>query len=155
MEKDGKNYYLKMSQTSRNDLGKKLFQSLAAEEDAHLKIFEQIYSTIDTNLGWPELEFTPRNGKELRTLFADASENPEYVSSELGAIQTAMDMENKSQDFYLERAGKATSEIEKKYYTLLAGEERAHHAVLLDYFEYLKNPEQYFTLKERQSLDGG
>jgi rubrerythrin len=35
MEIDGKEYYLKASQESSNELGKKLLQALAAEEDTH------------------------------------------------------------------------------------------------------------------------
>ncbi|MCK5576747.1 MAG: hypothetical protein KAI14_00375, partial [Dehalococcoidales bacterium] len=35
MEIDGKAYYLKASQESSNELGKKLLESLATEEDTH------------------------------------------------------------------------------------------------------------------------
>ena len=40
MEIDGKAYYLKASQQSGNELGKKLFRTLAAEEDIHRQEFE-------------------------------------------------------------------------------------------------------------------
>ncbi len=46
MEIDGKQYYLKASQESSNELGKKLLQSLAAEEDIHRQKFEQVYDAI-------------------------------------------------------------------------------------------------------------
>ena len=39
MEIDGKEYYLRASQESSNELGKKLLQSLAAEEDIHRQKF--------------------------------------------------------------------------------------------------------------------
>ncbi len=53
METDGKEYYLKVSQKSSNELGKKLFQSLAAEEDVHRQKFEGIYSAIRDKKAWP------------------------------------------------------------------------------------------------------
>ncbi len=66
-----------------------------------------------------------------------------------------MTMENKTRDFYLEQATKASFEAEKKYYEALAEQESAHHASLLDYYEYLTDPAGWFTIKERHSLDGG
>ena len=155
MEIDGKNFYLRESRSSQNTLGTKLFQSLAAEEDIHRRKFEDIYKALRAKKAWPEVDFVPHGGKELKTLFATATENVKSTDSELAAIQTAMEMENKTHDFYREQAGKALFETEIKYYTILAGEESAHHEVLLDYYEYLKNPAQWFTMKERHSLDGG
>jgi rubrerythrin len=155
MEIDGKQYYLKASQASRNGLGQKLFQTLSGEEDLHLRNFEKIYQAIQTKKQWPPIQITPHSGRDLKTLFAEATDGVNSTTSELGAVQTAMAMENKTRDFYRQQGEIASFEAEKKYYSLLAGEEGAHHAVLLDYYEYLSNPGQYFTLKERQSLDGG
>jgi rubrerythrin len=155
MEIDGKRYYQKMSQTSDNKLGIRLFQRLAAEEDIHRMIFEDIYKAIQLKKAWPKVGYNPNKGKELKTLFSLASQDAKSSSSELQAIQTAMDMENKTRDFYQDQAAKASFEAERKYYLTLVGEESAHHAALLDYYEYLKNPEGWFTMKERHSLDGG
>jgi len=57
MEIDGKEYYLKASRESGNELGKKLLQSLAAEEDLHRQKFEQIYDAIKSKKAWPETDF--------------------------------------------------------------------------------------------------
>jgi len=46
MEIDGKEYYLKASQKSSNELGKRMLSSLAAEEDVHRQKFEEIYDAI-------------------------------------------------------------------------------------------------------------
>ena len=54
MEIDGKEYYLKASQESSSELGKKLLASLAGEEDAHRQKFEWIYDTIRNTRQWPE-----------------------------------------------------------------------------------------------------
>ena len=43
MEINGKEYYLKASRESSNELGRKLLKSLATEEDAHRQKFEGIY----------------------------------------------------------------------------------------------------------------
>ncbi len=155
MEIDGKKYYQKMSRDSRDKLGAKLFQSLAAEEDIHRQVFEDIYKAIQSKKAWPKTGFQPHHGKELRTLFSLASQEVKPGNNELEAVQKAMEMENKTHDFYQSQASRATFEAEKEYYNTLSGEESSHHAVLLDYYEYLKDPVGWFTVKEHHSLDGG
>ena len=159
MEIDGKEYYLKASQESSNELGKNLLQSLAAEEDIHRQKFEQIYNAIRNKKAWPVTDFQPDGGKRLRTIFARATEeigsNIEAPATELDAIQIAMDMENKTYDFYKSQGKNANYDAERDFYQTLAAEEREHHLVLLDYYEYLKDPAGWFVSKEHPSLDGG
>lgn len=155
MEIDGKQYYLKAGQSSNDALGKKLFQQLAEEEDQHREKFEEIFHALEKQKAWPTVDFKPQNRKAVKTLFASASESVKPSASELEAVRNAMTMENKTRDFYQEQAKKATFTAEKTYYDLLVQEESVHHALLLDYFEYINNPAGYFTIKERHSLDGG
>ena len=159
MEIDGKEYYLKASEKTGNELGKKLLQSLAAEEDIHRKVFEDIFENIRNKQGWPRKEFHADGGRALRTVFANAIDNMDSdvtsMPEELDAVQTAMDMENKTYDFYREQGKKATYDAEKLFYEALAEQEEEHHRVLLDYYEFLKNPSAWFVQKEHHSLDGG
>lgn len=159
MEIDGKGYYQKASRSSDNQLGRGLFQSLAAEEDIHRQKFEEIYSAIQDKKAWPETDFQPDRGKRLRTIFSRAVEgmgsNIEAPATELDAIQTAMDMENRSFDLYRSRSQTATYDAERGFYETLAAEEKQHHLILLDYYEYLKDPAGWFVKKEHLSVDGG
>lgn len=159
MEIDGNEYYLKASQESNNELGKKLLESLATEEDTHRQKFEQIYDAIQSKKAWPTTDFRPDGGKRLRTIFARATEemgsNIKALATELDAVQTAMDMENKTYDFYKSQGKNANYDTERDFYESLAAEERGHHLILLDYYEYLKDPAGWFVKKEHPSLDGG
>jgi len=159
MEIDGKEYYLKASRESGNELGKKLLQSLAEEEDIHRQKFEEIYDAIRNKKVWPSTDFQPDRGKRLRTVFAAATEkmgsDRRAPVTELDAVQTAMDMENKTHDFYLSQGKDAAYDAERNFYQTLAAEEREHHLVLLDYYEYIKDPAGWFVTKEHPSLDGG
>ena len=159
MEIEGKEYYQQASQKITNELSKKLLVSLAAEGDVHRQKFEKLYNAIRNNKGWPVTDFQPDGGKRLRTIFAmTASETDTTVKgseTELDAIQTAIDMESKTYDFYQGRAKDATYDAEKNFYQLLAAEEREHHLILLDYYEYLNDPAAWFIAKEHSSLDGG
>ena len=159
MEIDGKEFYLKASQESGNELGRKLLESLAAEEDIHRQKFEEIYSAIRNKRAWPRTDFQPDGGRRLRTIFARATEeigvDVKAPATELDAVKTAMDMENKTYDFYKSQGENAAYDIERDFYETLAAEEREHHLVLLDYYEYLKDPASWFVTKEHPSLDGG
>ena len=159
MEVDGKKYYRKASQESSSDLGKKLLASLAAEEDNHQQKFKEIYDAFRSKKTWPETYFQPDGGKRLRTIFARATEemgsNIKTLTTELDVIQTAMDMENRTYDFYKSQEGNANHTAERDFYETLAAEEREHHLILLDYYEYLKDPAGWFVTKEHPSLNGG
>ena len=159
MEIDGKEFYLKASEQTGNALGKKLLQSLAAEEDIHRKVFEEIYENMRDKKGWPRKEFKTNGGTALRTVFANAIDTLDPVikaiPEEIDAVKTAMDMENETYDFYKEQANKAEYDAEKRFYEALAVQEEEHHRLLLDYYEFLKNPAAYFVQKEHHSLDGG
>jgi rubrerythrin len=159
MEIDGKEYYLKASQESSNELGKKLLRSLAAEEDIHRQKFVEIYNAIRNKKVWPVTDFQPDGGKGLRTIFARATEergsNIEVLVTELDAVKTAMDMESKTYDFYNGQGAEAAYDAEKDFYQTLAAEEREHQLILFDYYEYLKDPAGWFVKKEHPSLDGG
>ena len=112
MEIDGKEYYLQASRESNDELGKKLLRSLADEEDIHRNKFEEIYNAIRNNKDWPATDFQPDGGKSLRTIFAMiAGETDVRIKNrktELGAIQTAMEMEGKTFDFYQRQGKEAT-----------------------------------------------
>ena len=159
MEIDGKEFYQQAGKSSRNPLGKSLLKKLAAEEDVHRKVFENIFNTIRTKKGWPGGKIEVHTGKSLRTVFSEAlkemDRDVKTVPSEMDAIQTAMGMENKTYDYYKERGKKAAYDAEKQFYEALAVQEEEHHRLLLDYFEFLKNPAAYFVQKEPHSLDGG
>ena len=159
MEIDGKGYYLKASEKSGNEMGKKLLKSLAAEEDIHRRRFEEIYETIRSKKAWPDTDFQPDSGKGLRTIFSHATKqlgtDVRASDTELETVQGAISMEVKSYDFYKRQSKDAKHDAERDFYEALASQERQHQLVLLDYYEYLKDPAAWFVNKEHPSLDGG
>ena len=159
MENDGKKFYLSASQASSNELGKALLKSLADEEDVHRQKFEEIYEAIRSQKAWPKTDFQPDGGQGLRTVFIQAGERLgsaiKAPATELDAVQTAMNLESKTYDFYKTQSEKAAYEAEREFYEALAIQEKEHHLILLDYYEYLKDPAAWFVSKEHPSLDAG
>jgi len=159
MENDGKECYQQASQQSGNEVGRKLLQSLAIEEDIHRQKFIEIYQTIEKKKGWPAADFRPDSGKRLRELFTRACEvtgvQAKVGATEFDAINTAIAKEKKSYDFYNSQGQKATYDEERNFYRALAAEEREHELILVNYYEYLTDPVDWFTRMEHHSLDGG
>ncbi len=159
MEIDGKEYYQKVSQESDNKVGRELFRWLAVEEDGHRQRFEEIYKAIRSKEAWPEIDIESGRREGISTLFAKAMEtaDPDIKAppAELDAIAKAMEMENKTHDFYKSRGERAMYGAEKRFYGALAAEERGHYLALVDYREYLINPAGWFVKTEHPSLDGG
>ena len=159
MEIDGKEFYLKSSKASQNKLGKELLKKLAAEEDIHREVFKNIYNRIKNKKEWPDIKFTGDGGRGLRTVFAKAldvmDKSVNSMNVELDAVKTGMDMENKTLDFYNGRKKLAAYDAEKQLYESLTMQESEHYRVLLDYYEFLKDPAGWFVKTEHTSVDGG
>jgi len=159
MEVDGKEFYQQASRRSSNRLARELFQRLADEEDDHQKKFQQIYEALKEGQDWPDVKPPSQKGKRLKSIFAEATKELgskiKVSQSELDTIKTAMDMENKTYDFYHSRSEQSTFPVEKQFYQALAADERGHYLALLDSYEYLTDPVGWFTVKERWTLEGG
>jgi len=158
MEIDGKDFYQKSEESSSTKLGRELFQWLAGEEDKHRQRFENIYQAIKKNQAWPDTDIQPAKSDKLRTIFstARAASTPptDEQSAELKSIAAAMDMEQKSQEFYQGQGAVATYPAERTFFNSLAAEEHGHYLALVDYREYLVDPAGWFRKSEHHSLDG-
>jgi rubrerythrin len=159
MEIDGKELYVKASHESGNELGRKLLASLAQQEDYHRQKFEQIFETIRKSHKWPVVDFKADGGKTLRTIFAEETNNPtttiKVAQTELDAVQKAMQIEDKSFDLYHQRFEQAAKGAERDFYETISNEERQHKLVLLNYYEFLHDPAEWYVKAEHHSLDGG
>ncbi len=158
MELDGKKFYILSGQESTNKIGKELFSWLAEQEDFHRKRFEGIYELIAQKKGWPSTPIKPDKNHTFRTLFSEAirsiGTSLKAEKSEFIAAEKAIEMEIKSRDFYTARAAKATSDIEKNFFSAISAEEQGHYLALIDYKEYMSDPVGWFTRTEHHSLDG-
>ena len=157
MEIDGKEYYLKISQQASSKMGENLLRSLSKAEDSHRQKFIDIYGATRDKNKWPNITLKP-TAKNMSTVFSKATKKTagtETLPEEADAVIIAMKMENQTVDFYTKQAAKAQGETEKRFYDTITSEEREHHKVLQDYFEFLKDPTGFFVRTEHHSLDGG
>ncbi len=159
LEIAGKEYYLRASLESGNNFGRELLKTLAQEEDIHRQKFEEVFNTIREKMGWPVVRFD--GGKRLKASFDSAVgigkaelANARAGVDELRAVEFAIELENKTYEFYKAQSGKAGYVALREFYEALMIEENRHRLALLDYHEYLKSPTGWFVRKERPSFDG-
>jgi len=158
MEIEGKQFYSQSAESSSTQLARELFQHLAAQEDVHYQTIQEVYDAVTNKNEWPQRETVFKHPRSLKAVFTEATEmmdvEADPASAEMEAIKTAMSMEDKSYSFYRNRQEEATSAAEKQFYQALTAEERTHYLTLVASYEYLSNPQGWFTMKEHWSLDG-
>ena len=156
MEIDGKEFYQKAAKASHNPMGKKLLSRLAEEEDIHREVFQNIYNTLGETKGWPVAKI--KHISDLNTLMKEAAasigKDLKPGQQEIDDVKIAMEMENKTYDYYRSHAASATFPAEKEFYEKLTVQEEEHHKILLSYFELLNDPGAWFVQMEHPSLDG-
>ncbi len=159
MENEGQECYQQAGQVSSNEVGRNLLRDLALEEDKHRRNILEIYNEIRKRNNWPKTPFQAGRGKELRASFDRTCDligvNIKATATEIDALNLALNKEKKSYDFYSHQLEKAVYDSERDFYGAIAGEEREHQLILLDYYEYLTDPVDWFTKIEHHSLDGG
>ena len=159
MELEGKEFYRKASEKSRDPLGTELFAKLAEIEDRHAETARRLHDSLKGGGAAGGVDISADQGKPLKSLFAKATKDLErsqqVIQTEIEAIKVALGMEEKSRKFYEEHSTKAKRSLEKRFFRLLAAEERDHYLTLTDYQEYLTNPAGWFAKAEHISVDGG
>jgi len=158
MELDGKKFYTQTAKESTNRVGKDLYSWLAEQEGIHYKRFEEIYSAVTADKGWPISKVTPGKPAKLGTIFSRLiNEAPKPAAAgpaEIGSADTAILLELKSRDYYTQRAGEASSDAARKFFEAISAEEQGHYLALIDYKEYIVDPVDWFTRTEHHLLDG-
>ncbi len=159
MESDGKECYQQAGQVSSNEVGRNLLRDLALEEEKHRQNILEIYNEIRKSKNWPKTSFQAGRGEELRASFSKTCDligvNIKATATEIDTLNLALNKEKKSYDYYGHQREKAVYDVERDFYGAIAGEEREHQLILLDYYEYLTDPVDWFTKIEHHSLDGG
>jgi len=157
LEIDGEAYYLKAAEKSITPFAQKLFRQLATEERIHLKKIEEIYKALQKKAKLSEKLNLVRPSSAIQDVFKKATgklkDKAPAESSDLEAVKTAMDMEEKSIALYDGLSKDARSSFTKRFFVLLSYEERGHYLALFDAYDYLTDPAAWLEKKEKIMLD--
>jgi len=126
MEKDGEDYYRQLAQQTANKGLKTILVMLADEEVKHYNAIEKMKTA------------KPRMAEttiltDVKNVFVQIQESNENFGFDLGQIELykkAQEIEERSRDFYMEKASEVDEEYQKELFLKLAEEEKKHYFLL-------------------------
>jgi len=151
-------FYLKNAERTNNPARKTMFQQIAAEELEHYERLKQLAEIWGKQQKWPET--IPLKVKQttvsaiLKDMVKKASSLPKGDEDDLKSLETAINFEAKSFEFYTKLRDDCADSVEKAFFNLLADIEHEHYISLKDTQELLTDPASWFQIKERTGLDG-
>lgn len=152
MEEDGKAYYEQARKTTKNDMGKKIFESLIKAEEAHIRKIKELHASLEETGAWPDQVPYGDDAQITKNIFTEAmsavAKSVGGTADDLEALKLAATMETKGKKFYESQAEGTDDPFEKKFYLLLAHEEGAHFISILDAIQFLEDPQAYYHQME-------
>ena len=159
-ELEGQALYLEAIERTEDELGKRMFRSLAQDEEEHLQILQVEYGAITGTGQWLDLEAAQEEEPDpsLR-LFPEEEEAVERLipedASDLDALKIAMDFERRGYRLYEKAATETSDPTAQAVFRFLVEEESRHFALLDNAHDYLANQGiWYFDDLEKPFFEG-
>lgn len=156
MEKDGREFYLRAASNVESPAVRMIFEELARQEDFHIQKIGEIFTAIQKTQTLREWVTCVIENSKLGEFFGERSAGQAKASaSDIGALNFALQIEEKSVKYYDDLAAQTQDKHEKRFYLALSQEERGHYLRIMDSIEWLSDPEGWNYLKGRGMADGG
>lgn len=140
MEKDGENYYRQLAAASKIAGLKKIFGMLADEEVEHFRVLKQMQQQ-NSQARLAESHILT----DVKNIFVDMKEEPGDLhvdtTADTEAYRKARDIEQKSIDFYLEKAEEAENQAVKNLFIRLARMEEKHRNIMQNLVDFVSRSE--------------
>jgi len=149
MEKDGEVYYRELASKVQNKGVAKILNMMADDEVKHYKIISAMRDGSPDMATSPVLSGAKNIFKEISSSRKDLS----FEASHKEALQKAMEIEEKSEQFYLEKQRESDSEGHKALFGKLADEERRHVHLLDHMIEFVTKPDSWLDDAEFSNLE--
>jgi len=151
VEKEGEKYYRDLAQKTEDAGLKQVLTMLADEEVKH-------YATFEAMLGRTPLPIQPTVAvfKGAKTIFQKIkASNPtvSFTKEQVDFYAHALALEEKSYNFYIEKAALLEDAEEKAAFLRIAQEEQQHAALLENLIDYITYPERWIEDAEFSRLD--
>lgn len=153
IEKDGFTFYTQAAHQTNDPRGKRMFQTLANDEAAHMKLFNDVRQTLIEEGKWlsPEEIAAISPAKSVRPPVFPASDKAGDVDvpeRELAALRRGIQAEKDSIAFYTEQKDKTDDPDGRAMYAYLVEQEEGHRTILQGEYDYLTNTGFWFDVRE-------
>lgn len=153
-ELDGKAMYLQAADATKYELGTAMFRSFANEEEEHLHILQVQYAEVNESGEWVDVDAARKEQRDPKLVLfpQEEGEVKEIIpegTSDLEALQIAIDFEKRAVRMYEQAASDADNPTAEAFYRELAEWEGTHYDILDNSHDYLANEgEWYFQEQE-------
>jgi rubrerythrin len=153
IEKDGLAFYAEAAKQTNDPNGKRMFQTLARDEAAHLELFETVRESLLKEGDWPspeEVAAISPGAFDHPPIFptGDAIRTGEIPQRELAALQRGIEAEDASIAFYTAQRDQTHDPDGKAMYTTLIEQETGHRTILLGEYDYMNRTGFWFDFQE-------
>jgi rubrerythrin len=134
LEKRGRAFYDKVAQQASADAVKRFFETMAAEEEKHIRILSEQFKAYQGNKQFNAGQFDGHQEPAIasQVLSKEIKSEISAADYEAAAISAAMSMEESAIKLYSDRAAASTDPNEKALYNWLAKWEMQHLNFLAD-----------------------
>jgi len=154
----GHTFYLEAAKRSKHAAGTKMFESLARDEEMHLKVLEQQYHAITKQGQWLTMD-DARKAKapapKLNLFPTGVEKQLPAGADDLKALEIAMGFEKRGYDLYKTAAESSADLTARAMYEFLVQEEGRHYELIQNSLEYLRDKGMwYFQDQEKPIFEG-
>jgi len=142
-----------------DDVGVETFRMLREMEQEHLNRINGVYAELTK--GQVDVDacrfydFDTTDKKEvLRRIAREKKFVGKACLDDVAAIESGLELENKSINFFADHLKKAAGSIEREFLNHMIAEERSHYIILSDLRFYYVDPGHWLMEKGRTGLDG-
>lgn len=155
VEENGYNTFAKFAKETQDETGKKMFQRLAKDEMEHRTILEKQLKALSEGGSWGSIQIPQSSIERLLPSIRDKQKRTKGESGlgELDALNTALDLERKTAQFFREKAAEVSNTEAKDMFMRLAEWEDAHFELIQSELDNIKNTGLWFGIPEFR-MDG-
>ena len=154
LEINGRNFFNHAAEITHNELGKKMFEKLAAEEVKHIEVFSELFTKILKETDWKKYV----RDEELKGESALIEKLKERMrgaegKSETQALSIGMELEENAIRFFQKAADEVEDPVAKEIFRNISEEEKFHYDLLQAQHDSLTNSGFWLDSAEFQ-MDG-
>ena len=140
LEINGRNFFNHAAEITHNELGKKMFEKLAAEEMRHIEAFSELFTKILKEADWKKFV----RDEELKgesVLIEKLKERMKGAEgkSETQALSIGMELEENAIRFFQKAADEVDDPVAKEIFRNISEEEKFHFDLLQAQHDSLTN----------------
>ena len=159
MKEKMKTLYDEAAGKCSDEVGAETFRMLRDMEREHLDRINGIYTELTRDqVDVDSCRFYGFDASDKKEVLKRIAREKKFVGKvcldDVAAIESCIELENKSIDFFRDHLKQASTSIEREFLNYTIAEERSHYIILSDLRFYYIDPEHWLMEKARTGLDG-